>query len=124
MWEWLYQFTSGNDIYAPDPPIQTNQAPVVNAGIDITVTLPETSVGLSGTGTDSDGTITKYMWTKISGPDQFNIVSPGSPETTINNLQEGVYEFQLQVTDNKDATSTDVIVVTVSRTQPIRWLKP
>ena len=30
--------------------------------------LPTNTVILSGNGTDSDGTITSYTWTKISGP--------------------------------------------------------
>src|SRR4029077_19224722 len=45
----------------------TNVAPVANAGTDKTITLPANSVVLNGSGTDSDGSIAGYVWTKTSG---------------------------------------------------------
>ena len=45
-----------------------NLPPVANAGVGQTITLPTNSVTLSGSGTDADGTIVGYVWTKISGP--------------------------------------------------------
>ena len=51
----------------------TNNPPTANAGNDQTVTeldasLNSTVVTLSGSGTDTDGTISSYSWTQISGP--------------------------------------------------------
>ena len=48
--------------------INPNIPPVANAGIDQTITLPTNIVLLNGSGTDADGTIVSYAWTKISGP--------------------------------------------------------
>src|SRR4029077_19363474 len=45
-----------------------NIPPVANAGTDQTITLPINTVTLTGTGTDADGTVASYQWTKISGP--------------------------------------------------------
>ena len=45
-----------------------NIAPTANAGIDQSIKLPTSTVTLSGSGTDPDGTISAYRWTKISGP--------------------------------------------------------
>src|SRR5690606_10971203 len=45
-----------------------NKAPTVNAGDDKTLTLPANSIPLSGTASDSDGSIASYSWTKSSGP--------------------------------------------------------
>ena len=45
-----------------------NIPPTANAGADQTITLPTDSIKLTGIGTDSDGTIASYLWTKISGP--------------------------------------------------------
>ena len=45
-----------------------NIPPTANAGTDQTITLPTNTVSLSGSGTDPDGTISSYSWTKISGP--------------------------------------------------------
>src|SRR5690606_42036126 len=51
-----------------------NIPPTANAGANKTITLPENSVVLSGSGTDVDGTISSYKWTKKSGPTSYNIV--------------------------------------------------
>ena len=51
-----------------------NQPPVANAGTDQTITLPINSVTINGSGSsDPDGSISTYLWTKISGPTQFTI---------------------------------------------------
>ncbi|HVT84108.1 MAG TPA: tandem-95 repeat protein [Chitinophagaceae bacterium] len=91
-----------------------NQAPTANAGTDLTIYLPTNTVSLSGSGWDPDGTIASYQWTKISGPTQFIIVSPTQAQTVINNLVQGVYLFQLTVTDNQGATGKDTVQVTVN----------
>ena len=92
----------------------TNQNPVANAGTDQTITLPVNSATVTGSGTDSDGSISSYSWTKISGPSSFNIVSASSAQTVVNNLSQGVYQFQLTVTDNLGATGTDIVQITVN----------
>ncbi len=91
-----------------------NVLPVANAGADQTISLPTNSVNLSGSGSsDPDGSITSYSWTKISGPSSFTIGSANSVNTTISNLAQGVYSFQLTVTDNVGASSSDVVSITV-----------
>ncbi|MBK8698299.1 MAG: hypothetical protein IPN29_01595 [Saprospiraceae bacterium] len=54
-----------------------------------------------------------YRWTKISGPSQYTITSPNQAQTQFTNLVEGVYEFELVVTDNQGAVASDVVRVTV-----------
>ncbi len=90
-----------------------NQAPIANADLDKVITLPTNSVTLNGSGTDADGTIASYAWTKSSGPSTGTIVSPTSATTVINNLVAGVYVFTLTVTDNNGATGSDTVQVTV-----------
>lgn len=90
-----------------------NKPPSANAGLDQTITLPTNSVTLIGSGVDSDGSIVSYQWTKISGPTQFTISSPNSATTSINNLAQGQYGFQLKVTDNGGLIGTDVVLVNV-----------
>lgn len=96
---------------APTPP--ANQAPKANAGTDLTITLPINSTVLTGSATDADGAVTRYAWTKESGPAAFSIVSPTNPSTQITGLTEGSYVFKLTVTDDKGATSSDTVTVVV-----------
>ena len=91
-----------------------NIPPVANAGADQTITLPVNTVTLSGSGTDADGTVVSYLWTKISGPSSFNIVNASSPLTSVTGLVQGVYQFQLKVTDNSGAIGTDIMQVRVN----------
>ncbi|MBS1509716.1 MAG: right-handed parallel beta-helix repeat-containing protein [Bacteroidetes bacterium] len=94
----------------PDP----NLPPVANAGPDQLITLPTNSVTLSGSGTDPDGTVTAYLWTKISGPAAGTITTPAAASTTITGMAGGIYKFELKVTDNNGAVGRDTIQVTVN----------
>ena len=98
----------------PAPAPAPNQAPTANAGANIAVALPISSTILSGSGTDPDGTITSYAWTKISGPSGETIASPGTASTTISGLTAGDFVYRLTVTDNGGATAASDIVVNVT----------
>ena len=95
------------------PPIINNKPPVANAGADRTIILPNDSTEFSGSGTDPDGNIVSYSWTKISGPSSFNIVDPNRAVTKIKNLVAGVYMFELKVIDNDGLTGNDMVIITV-----------
>jgi poly(3-hydroxybutyrate) depolymerase len=98
---------------APPPP--PNIIPVAYAGNDIEITLPVNQVSLNGEeSVDADGTITNYAWKKISGPSSFNIVSATSSATIVENLVEGIYEFQLKIKDNDGALSSDTVKIIVN----------
>ena len=87
-------------------------SPTVNAGSDQTITLPKSSVTLTGTASDSDGTISAYSWTKQSGPAATLV---GNTTATLNasGLIAGTYIFRLTVTDNGTLTAYDEVIVTV-----------
>jgi hypothetical protein len=91
-----------------------NASPTANAGPDQSITLPTNSVILSGSGTDPDGTITAYLWTKVSGPAAGTITAPTTAATSVTALVQGVYQFELRVTDNNGAFGRDTIQVTVN----------
>ncbi|MEO6228890.1 MAG: T9SS type A sorting domain-containing protein, partial [Ferruginibacter sp.] len=97
------------------PPSGVNQIPVSNAGPDVTISLPTNSVTLVGSGTDSDGYIATYVWTKVSGVNNYAIKSPSSATTVISGLIEGRYLFQLKVIDNSGASAYDYVYVTVTK---------
>ena len=91
-----------------------NQAPSANAGTNKTITLPTNTTTLNGSGTDADGTISSYAWVKVSGPSTGTIATANAATTSLNNLVQGVYQYELTVTDNSGATGKDTVQVTVN----------
>lgn len=96
----------------------TNMPPIADAGSNQTITAPVAQVTLAGSGTDMDGTITNYLWTKISGTGGV-FANAADPATVFSGLTEGVYILQLQVTDNNSATDTDTVTITVNPGAPV-----
>lgn len=90
-----------------------NIPPTADAGPDKNITLPTTSVTLVGSGSDPDGTVVGYQWTKVSGSFA-TIQSPTNATTAITDLVVGVYVFKLTVTDNLGAIGSDNVTVTVN----------
>jgi gliding motility-associated-like protein len=91
---------------------EENLDPVANAGEDIQIQLPTNSTNLVGSGTDDDGSITNYLWQKISGP-SVTLTNANNPTATASNLLSGAYTFRLTVTDDQGATNSDLMKVTV-----------
>src|SRR6266705_6122780 len=80
--------------------------------------LPFDSVILDGRASTDDKKIVSYQWTKISGPDTFKIVQPTVARTIVNKLVNGVFEFELKVTDAEGLFSKDTVQVTVNAVVP------
>lgn len=100
-----------------------NKKPIANAGIDITVTAPAT-VQLDGSlSSDSDGTIASYAWTQISGPAVAltNQNTANASFLTDSFAQSETLQFTLTVTDDKGATASDSISISVivEGTEPV-----
>jgi hypothetical protein len=92
--------------------IEGNKIPVVNAGPNKIITLPDSAV-VTGTGTDIDGKVVAYLWSQVSGPAPSTIVNPGYPSTSFQFSVAGSYIFQLLVVDDKGATGVDTMSVLV-----------
>lgn len=94
--------------------------PVSNAGADIAVTLPASSVILNGDQSfnPAGGALT-YAWSLASGPSSFSITGAASATPTISNLVEGAYVLRLVVTNQQGLSSQDEVTVTVSPAPPV-----
>lgn len=103
----------------PPPPSSSNKSPIANAGPDQTIMKPRNYTLLSGNlSNDSDGYLTNYQWRTVAGPnspdlnnDIWGILEPY--EKFVSKLDEGVYLFELMITDDGSATARDTIQVTV-----------
>lgn len=94
-----------------------NVPPVANAGADSTVRYPaRSSVTLTGTATDSDGSIASTLWTLKYGANTPTITTASSLTTTVTGLIGGYYVFYLTATDNQGATGRDSVTVWVNDT--------
>jgi hypothetical protein len=94
--------------------MQVNLPPLAVSGPDQVIKLPVDSVLLDGSASsDPDGNIALSQWTKIAGPASFDIVSPDDSSTRVRSLVEGIYQFELKVTDDGGLSSMDTVKVTV-----------
>ena len=97
-------------------PKKINLAPVAQPGSDTTIYMPAGSYVLNASASyDPDGNITTYQWQEISGPNTAIASSMNGSEVDITDLQEGLYQFELTVTDNQGATSTATIKIAVDK---------
>jgi hypothetical protein len=94
------------------PPPSGNILPIARAGADIFTYRRYVTLNGSSS-SDADGFIKSYRWTYVSGPSTYRIVAPLSAKTRVENLVPGVYVFRLTVTDNKDASASDDVKITI-----------
>jgi Tol biopolymer transport system component len=97
---------------------QSNSPPEANVRADQTITLPTNTIFVDGVASiDPDNNITGYSWQRISGPIFFNIVNANAVQTQITNLVQGIYQFELKVTDAGGLFSKDTLQVIVNGQQ-------
>ena len=86
--------------------------PIVNAGSDQTITLPD-GASLTGTVTDdglpSPPNVTT-TWSQVSGPGTVTFGTPTAVTTTATFSEPGIYEVRLTADDGLFTTSDDLIV--------------
>ena len=87
----------------------SNTLPVANAGNDLTAQVGQT-ITITGSGTDSDGSIISYTWSKGTALLATTASFEYTPTT------EGTDSLTLSVTDNEGAIATDSMNVTVTTT--------
>ena len=107
VYEWLMSKTNTTN--------GKNKIPTAKANGDQTKYLSSvTSTTISGSGTDTDGSIVSYQWTKIGGP-AATLSSTTSATLKVSGLKEGKYMFRLTVKDNSGNTDSDYVKVTVNK---------
>jgi hypothetical protein len=95
-------------------------APVVDAGTDATVQLPEDTVALDGTVTDDGlpaGATVSTAWSVQSGPDGATFADPNAVDTTMTFVSEGTYVLELTA-DDTELQGSDTVTVVVEAAPP------
>jgi hypothetical protein len=90
-----------------------NLSPFADAGEDQVIKLPVDNIVLNGSGIDYDGYVNSYIWSQISGPNASTILSANTAQVEVKNMVQGIYEFELKVTDNKALFARDTVVISV-----------
>lgn len=90
-----------------------NLAPTANAGTDKTIILPTGSLILDGSlSSDPDGSLSSWSWQKVSGGNA-TLAGANTSRCSLSGLVEGTYLFRLTVTDDRGASTSDDVTVTV-----------
>uniref|UniRef100_A0A182WFF8 MANSC domain-containing protein n=1 Tax=Anopheles minimus TaxID=112268 RepID=A0A182WFF8_9DIPT len=89
--------------------------PEANAGKNVILYLPNNNVTLNGSLSKDDNGIIAWEWTKISTNQSkaVDMQNTRTPFLQLSNLEEGVYAFELKVTDAKNQSSTSMVHVFV-----------
>ena len=95
--------------------VTVNTAPVANAGVDQSITLPANTVNLGGSGVDIGRNYCYLQMVRsIRSLQQQTITNASLAGTSVTGLTAGVYKFILTVTDNDGGVGRDSILVTVN----------
>ncbi|XP_043858136.1 low-density lipoprotein receptor-related protein 11 isoform X2 [Dromiciops gliroides] len=98
---------------ASSPPQEYDEPPHSKAGQDVVLQLPTDWVTLDGRESTDDHAIIKYEWTLQQGDSSLDMKVPQSGILKLSHLREGVYIFQLTVTDTDGQRSSDNVSITV-----------
>ncbi len=110
--------TSSDDVQVIVNPPLGNQPPLVDAGPNSVITLPENQISLTGAASDPDGTVTATTWTQIVGPNTATLTNPNSLILAASDMIAGTYVFRLTATDNENAKGFNDVIVFVAVDQP------
>ena len=90
-----------------------NSMPVANAGMSRSIKLPQDTVKLRGTATDSDGALIGYIWKMVSGPNRPFLDNSGSDSALVMGLVKGTYQFEFTAIDDKGGRGFDTVQIEV-----------
>ena len=102
-------------LYEFERPPSPNQAPIVDAGPDLTLTLPQRTAQLAGSVSD-DGmpgppAATSILWSQVGGPATVVFADPTDPQTTVTFPGRGRYVLRLTADDTELVTSDEVSIL-------------
>jgi len=100
-----------------DVTVVVNRPPVVNAGPDVTITLPNLAPLNGSVADDGVGTLT-IAWSKVSGPGTVTFTNPNVAATTASFSSAGDYTVRLTANDTLSTVSDDAVIHVFEPTLP------
>ena len=98
-------------------PLASSQAPVVDAGPDLNVALPDAAAFLGTVSDDGPLSALHVSWTQVHGPGEITFEDPGFAQTKARFSEPGVYNVRLEANDG-ELTSTDYVRIHVLPAAP------
>uniref|UniRef100_UPI0037E850D1 low-density lipoprotein receptor-related protein 11 isoform X1 n=1 Tax=Semicossyphus pulcher TaxID=241346 RepID=UPI0037E850D1 len=92
---------------------EVDEPPRSDAGQDVVIQLPTDWAVLDGRDSVDDHEISHYEWTLVRGDTAIDMKATHPGLLKVTDLQEGVYTFQMTVTDAAGQKSSDNVSVTV-----------
>lgn len=91
----------------------SNKPPEANAGLNQTISLPQTWIELNASNTTHDAKITSYEWVQLNGPTNANILNKNSVVANATGLTIGTYTFEVRIIDESNNNATSKVTITV-----------
>lgn len=96
--------------------------PVADAGSTVFVRWPAAMAQLDGSGSSvAEGLTPQFTWTQVFGPSAALFSDPTTAMPTVSGLVEGIYRFQLSVSDGEwfDSAEVTLVVSTLTAFPPL-----
>jgi hypothetical protein len=108
------EFNLGKMSFAYSSPLGYNP-PLANAGANVKVMVPATTGSLDGTlSSDPDSDPLSYTWEQVYGPSIIVFSDSTSVSPGISNLESGIYQVRLTVSDGTYTSTSEVLVIVTS----------
>ena len=105
--------TASADVTVTVKPAGSNQPPVVDAGVPVTISLPLNSVVVNGSVSDTDGSIASLIWTQQAGPTTATLSGINTTTLNVQDLSAGTYTLRVTAVDNEGASAFSEMTIDV-----------
>lgn len=113
---YVFRITVTDDkgaVKSDDVTINFSYPPIVSAGSDKSIALSLSSLVLSGSASDKDGSVKKYSWSKYSGPEVM-LTDKDTSKVTLSKLTKGTYVLRFSAWDDAGLQTSDLVTIKVN----------
>lgn len=91
----------------------SNKPPDANAGLNQTISLPQTWASLDASNSTHDAKISSYEWIQLNGPNNAKILTKDQVVANATGLTVGTYTFEVRIIDDSNNNASARVMITV-----------